>query len=133
MQFVIGELSKRTGYSPAMIRYFEKAGVISPSTRTSAGYRLFGIEQVGELRLVRRMQQLGFHTEQIRTLREITGGDLSGSEKRERIQRVFEEHVRYVERKVTQFAELKLRLDEAAADFADLVLKPDDEASDEKI
>lgn len=125
MQFVIGELSKRTGYSPAMIRYFEKAGVISPSKRTQAGYRIFGTQQIRDLRFVRQMQNLGFHARQIKTLREIRLSDLPDSEKRDRVRKVFEEHARHVERKMAHFKALKNRLDEAASDFVDLVLESD--------
>lgn len=130
VQFVIGELSRRTGYSPAMIRYFEKAGVIDPSTRTPAGYRMFGIVQISDLRFVRQMQSLGFHTRQIKTLREIRLSDLPASEKRERVRKVFEEHARHVERKIAHFTGLKTRLDEAAGDFVDLVLGSERQGSE---
>ncbi len=121
-EFVIGELAKRTGYSPAMIRYFEKTGTITPSTRNSAGYRLFGASQVRELRFVRKMQNLGLHAKHIKTLREITMSDLPDSAKKARIQKVFEEHARHVDGKIAHFMRLKTQLDDAAADFVDSVL-----------
>ncbi|MCL5958680.1 MAG: MerR family transcriptional regulator [Chloroflexi bacterium] len=128
IQFVIGELAKRTGYSPAMIRYFEKAGAISPSARNPAGYRIFGVQHVRELRFVREMQNLGFHAQQINKLREIRLSDLPESEKGEKIRKVFEDHVRYVERKIAHFTGLKTRLEAASPDFVDLVLGCDREA-----
>lgn len=125
VQFAISELSKRTGCSPAMIRYFEKAGVITPGLRTPAGYRVFGLQQVAELRFVREMQRLGFHARQIKTLREIRESDLPTFEKRERVRVILEDHSRHVDRKIASFTELKTRLEEAASDFVDTVLEGD--------
>ncbi|MFP3989765.1 MerR family DNA-binding transcriptional regulator [Streptomyces sp. E11-3] len=36
----IGEVSERTGLSPRTIRYYERAGVVTPSERSSGGFRL---------------------------------------------------------------------------------------------
>lgn len=130
IEFVIGELAKRTGYSPAMIRYFEKAGVITPSTRTPAGYRMFGLRQVRELGFVREMQKLGFHARQIKVLSDIKSSDFPSSEKSEKISKVFEEHSNYVERKIAFYTGLRTRLKTAATDFVSLVLGADCQVSD---
>ena len=48
-ELTVGEAAKRTGWSPRMLRYLERLGLVVPS-RTSAGYRLYGLRQLNQLR-----------------------------------------------------------------------------------
>jgi DNA-binding transcriptional MerR regulator len=45
----IGEASRRSGWSPRMLRYLEQEGLVVP-TRSPAGYRRFGIRELNQLR-----------------------------------------------------------------------------------
>jgi DNA-binding transcriptional MerR regulator len=45
----IGEASRRTGWSPRMLRYLEAEGLVVPS-RTGAGYRYYGLRELNQLR-----------------------------------------------------------------------------------
>ena len=47
--FSIGEAGARTGWSPRMLRYLEDAGIVVPA-RSHAGYRLYGIRELNQLR-----------------------------------------------------------------------------------
>ena len=37
----IGQLAKRVGLRTSALRYYEQQGLLSPSGRTTAGYRLY--------------------------------------------------------------------------------------------
>lgn len=50
--FTINEAAAATGWSPRMLRYVEQLGLVSP-TRSSAGYRLYGPQQLDRLRSLR--------------------------------------------------------------------------------
>ena len=50
----INEAAETTGWSPRMLRYLERVGLIEPS-RTDSGYRLFG---PGELQRLRTLREL---------------------------------------------------------------------------
>lgn len=50
----INEAAETTGWSPRMLRYLERVGLIEPS-RTGAGYRVFG---PGELQRLRTLREL---------------------------------------------------------------------------
>ena len=121
--FPIGELAKRTGYSTAMIRYFEKAGVVSPASRTGGGYRLFGPQHIKELQFIREMQHLGFHTPQIKAMLNIKRSELPLSTKKEALNNALTEHATRVKRKSEYFNLLNERISAAAADFADRILE----------
>jgi MerR family transcriptional regulator, copper efflux regulator len=45
----IGEASRRSGWSPRMLRYLEDEGLVVPS-RSGAGYRRYGIRELNQLR-----------------------------------------------------------------------------------
>ena len=45
----VTEAAKSTGWSPRMLRYLERFGLLSPH-RTPAGYRLYGLRELNQLR-----------------------------------------------------------------------------------
>jgi MerR family copper efflux transcriptional regulator len=47
--FAIGEASRRSGWSPRMLRYLEDAGLVVPE-RGNAGYRRYGLRELNQLR-----------------------------------------------------------------------------------
>ena len=53
----INEAAQTTGWSPRMLRYVERAGLVSPE-RSASGYRLYG---PGELQRLRTLKQLLAH------------------------------------------------------------------------
>jgi DNA-binding transcriptional MerR regulator len=45
----ISEAAARTGWSPRMLRYLERVGLVVPA-RTAAGYRRYGLRELNQLR-----------------------------------------------------------------------------------
>jgi MerR family copper efflux transcriptional regulator len=52
----VSEAGAHTGWSPRMLRYLERLGLVSPH-RTSAGYRLYGLRDLNQLRLLTELRQ----------------------------------------------------------------------------
>jgi MerR family transcriptional regulator, copper efflux regulator len=52
----IGDAAARTGWSPRMLRYLERVGLVLPS-RSASGYRLYGIRELNQLRSLRELRQ----------------------------------------------------------------------------
>jgi DNA-binding transcriptional MerR regulator len=52
----IGEASRRSGWSPRMLRYLEDEGLVVP-TRTGAGYRQYGICELNQLRTLAELRR----------------------------------------------------------------------------
>jgi DNA-binding transcriptional MerR regulator len=50
----INEASVTTGWSPRMLRYIERAGLVQPG-RSDAGYRLYGPDALQKLRTLREL------------------------------------------------------------------------------
>jgi MerR family transcriptional regulator, copper efflux regulator len=45
----VGEAAARTAWSPRMLRYLERRGLVVPN-RTSSGYRLYSLRELNQLR-----------------------------------------------------------------------------------
>ena len=50
----IHEAAETTGWSPRMLRYIERIGLVEPA-RSSAGYRLYGAAELQRLRTLREL------------------------------------------------------------------------------
>ena len=76
--FTIGELARRTGLSVRTIRFYSDAGVVPPSGRSPAGYRLYDTEALARLETARTLRDLGLDLETITRVldRELTLGDV---------------------------------------------------------
>jgi MerR family transcriptional regulator, copper efflux regulator len=55
-ELTVGEAATRTGWSPRMLRYLERAGLVVPR-RTGGGYRLYGLLELNQLRSLRELRR----------------------------------------------------------------------------
>lgn len=58
-RYTIGELARRTGLSVRTIRFYSDSGVVPPTDRSPAGYRLYDLDALHRLDLVRTLRDLG--------------------------------------------------------------------------
>lgn len=65
--FRIGELSKLFDIGVDSIRYYEKVGILNPLRNEENNYRLYTIEDVRKLTMIRELLNLNFSTEQIKS------------------------------------------------------------------
>jgi DNA-binding transcriptional MerR regulator len=61
----IGELARWAGINPRTLRYYERIGLLVPSARTDAGYRLYTEQDARRLTFIRRAQALGLSLAEI--------------------------------------------------------------------
>jgi MerR family transcriptional regulator, copper efflux regulator len=52
----VGAAAKSSGWSPRMLRYLERAGLVVPG-RSSSGYRLYGLRELNQLRSLRELRR----------------------------------------------------------------------------
>jgi DNA-binding transcriptional MerR regulator len=72
--YPIGELARRTGLTVKTIRFHSDRGIVTPTERSPAGYRLYGIDAVARLNLVRTLRSLGLD---LPTIRRVVDRELS--------------------------------------------------------
>jgi DNA-binding transcriptional MerR regulator len=66
--YPIGDVARRTGLSVSAIRFYANAEVIVPTGHTDVGYRLYDIQAIARLELVRTLRELGASLDDIRRL-----------------------------------------------------------------
>src|SRR6184192_3554401 len=54
--FTVGEAAKQSGWSPRMLRYVERLGLVVPG-RTASGYRLYGLRELNQLRSLAELRR----------------------------------------------------------------------------
>lgn len=64
----IGEIAAATGIDVETVRYYEKAGLLSPPERRSNGYRVYGPAQLEQLAFIRHCRSLDVTIADIRRL-----------------------------------------------------------------
>jgi MerR family copper efflux transcriptional regulator len=62
----IGVVAERLGLSIRSLHHWEEMGLVTPSARSTGGFRLYTEEDVERLVLMRRMKPLGYSLEEIR-------------------------------------------------------------------
>ena len=62
----IGQLAREAGVAATALRYYEREGVLAPTVRSRAGYRLYSREAVEQLGFIRSAQAVGFTLDDIR-------------------------------------------------------------------
>lgn len=65
----IGELAKLTNIPASTIRFYESKGLLTPTTRSANGYRLYTQQNLEKLQLIKFSQSLGFSLNEIPLLR----------------------------------------------------------------
>jgi DNA-binding transcriptional MerR regulator len=76
MAFTVGELAKLTGVTVRALHHYDEIGLVRPSERTQAGYRLYTDADVHRLQQVLLFRELGLPLEEIASaIEEVTGQD----------------------------------------------------------
>ncbi len=70
----IGQIAQRAAVSVDTIRYYEKLRLLPQAPRSEAGYRLFDVDAIERVRLIKQAQDIGFSLDEIRLL--VIGGGL---------------------------------------------------------
>ena len=69
--FTIGELARQAQVTTKNIRFYEQEGLIAPTGKTTAGYRLYTEQAVRRLGFIKHAQDCGFALSEIRQLLEL--------------------------------------------------------------
>ena len=104
----IGEAAKASGVSAKMIRHYESIKLMSPASRSDAGYRQYSGRDVRTLLFIRRSRDLGFSTKEIQNL-------LSLWQDRERpsreVKALAKEHLADLDKKLDELQAMKTELE----------------------
>lgn len=102
----IGKLSKATGVSIRTLRHYDEIELLTPATRTEAGYRLYVAGDIERLQQIRSLQALGFSLQQITGVLRDAEPDLGG---------ILEQQLVSVDQQVDQHSRLRSQLSDLLA------------------
>ncbi|MEV4746415.1 MerR family transcriptional regulator [Streptosporangium sp. NPDC049248] len=72
--YSIGDLARRTGLTVKAIRFYSDRGIVPPTDRNPAGHRLYGLDAVARLDLLRTLRALGVD---LPTIRRVVNREIS--------------------------------------------------------
>jgi DNA-binding transcriptional MerR regulator len=91
----IGELARAAGVSRSALLFYDRRGIVRPSRRSAAGYRLYDAADEARLAQVRLYREMGFSLDEIaRVMAEAPGGAGAGAVLRRRLQTIGREIAR---------------------------------------
>jgi len=64
----IGQISKAAGVPTSTVRYYERTGLLRPSTRSPSNYRIYSASDLERLRFIRAAQATGFTLDDVSRL-----------------------------------------------------------------
>jgi DNA-binding transcriptional MerR regulator len=73
--FSIGELAEAVGVPTSTLRYYERQGILKPTGRTGANYRVYDESSLERLRFIRAAQASGFTLDDIQMLLSLRDGE----------------------------------------------------------
>ena len=76
-QYTIGQLARAAGVPTTTLRYYERAGLVRPTTRAENQYRLYAGQTLQIIRFIRAAQAAGFTLDDVRTLLALHSGDMA--------------------------------------------------------
>jgi MerR family copper efflux transcriptional regulator len=115
--FQIAEVAQRSGFTAATLRYYEDLGILTPTARTHAGYRLYDESSLERLRFIARAKQLGCSLDEIAELTAAWDGGRCAPVK-ERLHGAVDAKIADAHRQIAELATLAADLQRAAASLS---------------
>ena len=108
-----GVLAKQSGCNIETIRYYESIGLMPAPARTASGYRKYDDEHLRRLNFIQRARALGFTSEKIQDLLELTDSD--GGHTRADVKSLTEAHIDEIAQKIRDLQKIKRRLSQISS------------------
>ena len=106
----IGEVARASGLAATALRYYEREGVLGPTERSEAGYRLYDGQTLERLQFIPAAQAVGFTLDDIRTLLGLDDGETRSQRCRAEVRGLIEKRLKDVEEKMQQLQHVKTAL-----------------------
>jgi DNA-binding transcriptional MerR regulator len=106
----VTKAARAVGVAASTLRYYEREGLVAPSGKSRAGYRLYDADAVARLRFVRAAQAIGLPLKDVRTVLE-----LDARTGRARMRGLLESRLAQVERRLAHLTTVHDALTRALA------------------
>lgn len=103
MLFQVGEIAEKTGLTIRTLHHYEEIGLLLPTARTDAGYRLYNMQCIERLTQIQLLRQDGV---KLKNIGEILDGQSGG------IANLLQERIALLTEQMQQMATLRFRLEQ---------------------
>ncbi len=103
----IGEASKQSGIGIETIRYYEREGIVPKPERAANNRRLYSSDDVGRLRLLKRLRDLGFPLAEAKAVLDLSENHAVNCEA---VKGLAEGHIANVKARITELRKLETAL-----------------------
>lgn len=103
--FTVGQAASAVGVAATTLRFYEREGILAPSVRNGAGYRLYDAQALERLRFIRSAQTVGFSLDDIRSLLDLDSGN--GAACRSVVQPMLERRIAEIDEKLKELKQLR--------------------------
>lgn len=104
MEMTVGAAAEAAGVSPKAVRLWESKGLLPPTERTEAGYRLFTEEDVAVLRFIRQAKALDLSLAEIKDILDLQRG---GGTPCSRVTELLDTHLAEIDRTLADLRRLR--------------------------
>ena len=104
----IGDLARETDVPISTVRYYERAGLVTPDRRTDMNYRVYEDGAVERMRFIRSAQAAGFTLADVKVLLELKDGNTT---KCKEVRPVIEKRLAEVETRIEELKDIRHVLD----------------------
>ncbi|MEJ2888805.1 MerR family transcriptional regulator [Actinomycetospora aeridis] len=117
--FTVGQVAERSGVTVRTLHHYDEIGLLRPSRRSAAGYRLYTEDDLMRLQHVVVYRRLGFALEEVALLLDDPSADVAAHLRRQRVE---------VMSRLDELAELVTAIDRALeAEVSGIQLTPDEQ------
>lgn len=103
MLFQVGEIAEKTGLTVRTLHHYEEIGLLLPTARTDAGYRLYNMQCIERLTQIQLLRQVGVQLKNIGEILDGQSGDIAN---------ILQERIALLTEQMQQMATLRFRLEQ---------------------
>jgi DNA-binding transcriptional MerR regulator len=106
----IGEFAEQAGVTPRTIRYYEDLGLLGPSQREGQGFRYYSDTELGRLKKIEALKQLGLSLEEIGEVLPLYCDDPTGVRGKQRVLEILKTSLLETDEKIAALQRFRAEL-----------------------
>ena len=103
----VGELAKAAGKTVRALHLYEELGLLTPASRSTGGFRLYGPDAVERVGWIQKLQDMGFSLPEIQGFLRDYEGSASGPAGMARVRAIFADKLRETREQLGRLAALE--------------------------
>jgi MerR family transcriptional regulator, copper efflux regulator len=106
----IGEFAEQAGVTPRTIRYYEDLGLLGPNQREGQGFRYYTEAELGRLKKIEVLKQLGLSLEEIGEVLPLYCDDPTGVRGKQRVLEILQSSLIETDAKIVALQRFRAEL-----------------------